>query len=162
VITLPCMPHSEESQDRITLVEPDGSPAVPWYLDPAPSVWDNHYWEPGSCPEDLASHVAAVIREPEETDAEFLARLGHEEDLERQRLANTYYPTAADLAEYGAWLESIGDGPEPWAVEPGHSFEDWGALRGPREPWGADEQHAIRSGQISADELSMMAAGMAI
>jgi hypothetical protein len=149
--------------NRVTLVEPDGSPAVPWYEDPTPSWVDNFFYEPGSCPEDLAAHVHISTPEPEETDAEFLARLADEEDLERQRLADTYHPTTADLAEYGQWLASLNDGPEPYAVEPGHSFEDWEALRSsPREPWGAEEEHAILTGQISEDELSMMAAGMAL
>lgn len=166
MISIPRKARPRRSPNRVQLVEPDGLPARP-SAESWPAWVDNHFWEPGLDAHDLAAHVtlppvpepdddgrrdgAALWAEmmieaslpPVETDAEFLARLGHEEQIERQRLANTYHPTAADLAEYGAYLASIGDGPEPYAVEPGHSFEDW---------------EALRSGQVSSDELAQLAA----
>jgi hypothetical protein len=142
MISIPRKARPRRGPNRITLVEPDGSPAVPWYLDPAPSVWDNHYWEPGSCPEDLAAHVTAVVLEPEETDAEFLARLGHEEEIERARVLATYQPSPTDLAEYAAWSQEL----------------DAGTLSGvSARRFRFGEFDAIRRGQISEDELSQLA-----
>jgi hypothetical protein len=117
--------------------------AVPWYDDPTPGPWDNWFWEPGSCPEDLASHITLVIPEPEETDAEFLARLGHEEEIERARVLATYQPSPTDLAEYAAWSEALDAGTLPPAV----------AVR-----FRLGEYDAIRRGQVTEDELAMIAA----
>jgi hypothetical protein len=143
--------------NRVRLVEPNGSPAVPWYLDPAPSWVDNHYWAPGSCPEDLAAHVHIDAREPEETDAEFLARLGEEEAFEKARVLATYQPSPTDLAEYAAWSEALANGTLSPAVATRFRF---GILAESR--YTDDERDAIRRGQVSEDELAMMASGMAI
>jgi hypothetical protein len=147
MLTLPRKARPRRGPNRITLVEPDGSPARPWYLDPTPSWVDNHFWEPGSCPEDLAAHIHIEVREPEETDAEFLARLGHEEEIEKARVLATYQPSPADLAEYDAWSAALAEGTLPPAVAARFRF---------------GEYDAIRRGQISEDELAMMGAGMAV
>jgi hypothetical protein len=139
--------------NRVTLVEPDGSPAVPWYADPAPGPWDNYYWEPGSCPEDLAAHVHIDVREPEETDAESLARLGQEEAFERARVLETYQPLPEDLEEYAAWSQALDAGTLPPA---GCRRFHFGILAESR--YTADEQDAIRRGQVTEDELAMLAA----
>jgi hypothetical protein len=129
--------------NRVTLVEPDGSPSRPWYLDPTPSWVDNHYWEPGSCPEDLAAHVHIDVREPEETDAEFLARLGEEEAFEKARVLETYQPLPEDLEEYAAWSQALEAGTLPPSLATRFRFGEF---------------DAIRRGQISEDELSQLAA----
>jgi hypothetical protein len=155
MLTLPRKARPRRGPNRITLVGPDGSPAVPWYDDPAPGPWDNHYWEPGSCPEDLAAHVHIDVREPEETDAEFLARIGLEEEMEKARVLETYQPLPEDLLEYAAWSQALDAG----------TLTSVSATRfryGEYARYAADQEHAIRSGQISEDELSMMAAGMAL
>jgi hypothetical protein len=141
--------------NRVTLVEPDGSPAVPWYLDPTPSWVDNFFYEPGSCPEDLASHVHIEAREPEETDAEFLARLGHEEEIEKARVLATYQPLPEDLEEYARWSAALEAGTLTGVIATRFRYGEYAR-------YAADQEHAIRSGQVSEDELSMMAAGMAL
>jgi hypothetical protein len=151
MISIPRKALPRRGPNRVTLVELDGSPAVPWYLDPAPSAIDNHYWEPGSCPEDLAAHVHIDVREPEETDAEFLARLGHEEEIEKARVLGRYAPSPADLAEYEAWSQELDAGTLTGVSATRFRFGEFSRYTD-------DEEHAIRSGQISEDELAMMAA----
>jgi hypothetical protein len=121
--------------------------AVPWYDDPTPGPWDNWYWEPGESPEALSDHVTLVIPEPEETDAEFLARLGHEEEIEKARVLATYQPSPTDLLEYSAWSQALDAGTLPPEASVRFRFGEYAA---------------VRRGQVSEDELSMMAAGMAI
>ena len=142
MISLPRKARPRRGPNRVTLVEPDGSPAVPWYLDPTAGPWDNHFWEPGESPAGLSDHVTLVVPEPEETDAEFLARLGHEEEIEKARVLATYQPSPTDLAEYAAWSGALAEGTLPAAVATHFRF---------------GEYDAIRRGQISEDELSQLA-----
>jgi hypothetical protein len=125
---------------------PSASPRRPIRRPPAagwPDWTDNFFWEPGESPAALSDHVTLVIPEPEETDAEFLARLGHEEEIEKARVLATYQPSPTDLAEYAAWSEALDNGTLPPAA----------AVR-----FRLGEYDAIRRGQISEDELAQLAA----
>jgi hypothetical protein len=107
-----------------------------------PAWTDNWYWESGESAHDLASHVHVKPLEPDETDAEFLARIEHEEAAEEARVLATYEPSPTDLAEYRAWSESLDAGTLPPALAGRFAF---------------GEYDAIRRGQVSEDELSMLA-----
>jgi hypothetical protein len=100
---------------RITLVELDGSPVKA--RRPAPLAWpdwtDHHrYACPPDAPETAAPTLPSIDPEPE-SDAEWLANLEAEEQAERDRIADTYHPTRADLAEAEAedahWFRVLGD-----------------------------------------------------
>jgi hypothetical protein len=93
--------------------------------------------------------IPPVPAPPDETDAEFLARLADEEAAEKGRVLATYRPLPEDEAEYEAWSRELEAGMLP---------PDFGRFR-----FGCmAELDALRSGQISHDELAMIAAGMAI
>lgn len=134
------------SQNRVQLVELDGTPVRPARR-PEALTWgpghDNWRW---SCtpdaPESAAATLPSIDPEPE-SDVEWLARLDTTEAAEVARIEASYRPTTADLAEYDRWLESLGDGPEPWAIAAAHSYDDF---------------EALRSGQVSSDELGQLAA----
>jgi hypothetical protein len=151
------------SPNRITLVELDGSPVRPARR-PAAPAWsaehDNWRWVASpDAPESALATLPSIDPEPE-TDAEWLARLDTTEAAEVARIESSYRPTTADLAEYDRWLDGLGDGPSPYAVEPGHSFEDFEALRPSCHT--IAEWDAIHSGQVTETELAMRAAGMAL
>jgi hypothetical protein len=84
-----------------------------------------------------------------ETDAEFLARIADEEAAEKARVLATYRPLPEDVAEFEAWSHELDAGTLP---------PDFGRFR-----FGCmAELDAIRSGQISEDELAQFAAHGAI
>jgi hypothetical protein len=140
------------SPNRITLVELDGSPVRPARR-PEALAWgpehDNWRWATSpDAPESAAATLPSIDPEPQsETDAEWLARLDVAEAAEVARIEASYRPTTADIAAYNAWLAEAGDGPEPWAVEAAHSYDDF---------------EAIRSGQVTGDEFAQLAAHGAI
>jgi hypothetical protein len=81
----------------------------------------------------------------EETDADFLARLADGEAAEKARVLANYRPLPEDVAEFEAWSHELDAGTLP---------PDFGRFR-----FGCmAELDAIRSGQISEDELAMLAA----
>jgi hypothetical protein len=113
-----------------------------------PAWTDNWLWEPGADAHDLASHVTLPpVPEPDETDAEFLARLGHEEEIEKARVLANYQPSPTDLAEYAAWSEALDAGTLPPAVA---------------DQFRPGEYDAPRRGQVTEDELAQLAAHGAI
>jgi hypothetical protein len=131
------------SPNRVTLVNIDGSAARP--LEPSALAWpdwtDRHRY---ACPPDAAAAAAPTLPsiDPEpETDEEWLARLDATEAAELARIEASYRPSTADLAAYDAWLASVGDGPEPWAVEAAHRYDLFEAARG-----------------VTSDELAHLAA----
>lgn len=122
--------------NRVTLVDPDGSPARP-SAESWPAWCDDHCWAP------TRDHASA------ESDAEFLARIADEEAAERDRVLASYQPLPEDVAEFEAWSRELDAGTLP---------RDLGHFR-----FGCmAELDAIRNGQVSPDELAMCAAGMAI
>jgi len=135
------------SPNRVTLVDIDGTPTTPIETNAAnwPAWTDNWFWECGSCPEDLASHVtyegpepgddgrldgaalwAQLLIEsslpPVETDADFLARLEREESAELARVMTAYQPRHEDLEEYSAWSAALDNGTLPPAEASRFSF----------------------------------------
>ncbi len=78
-----------------------------------------------------------------ETDAEFLAGLEREEATEKARILATYSPLPEDAAEYEAWARELDAGTLPPPLS--------GRFR-------SGEYHAIRTGQISEDEIAQLAA----
>jgi hypothetical protein len=157
MISIPRKARPRRSPNRVVLVEPDGSPARPSALS-WPSWTDDYRWEPvdhivGTDSMQADVHQSDCDRRPE-TDAEWLTRMAREESEERMRIEATYQPSAEDLAEYAAWSEALDAGTLPPA-EANH-------FRLGESCFSRYEQDAIRRGQISPDELAMMAAGMAI
>jgi hypothetical protein len=80
-----------------------------------------------------------------ETDAEFLARLADEEAAEKARVLAAYHPLPEDVAEYEAWSREL----EAGTLPPELGRFRFGCMA---------ELDAIRSGQVSPDELGMLAA----
>jgi hypothetical protein len=120
---------------------------------PAPSVQDSEIDRViGTDSMGADIHLSDCRPEPtEETDAEFLARLGDEEAFEKARAMATYRPLPEDLLEYAAWSEELDAG----------TLTGVSATRfrlGEYARYASDEEHAILTGQISSDELAMMVA----
>jgi hypothetical protein len=133
-------------QSRVQLVELDGTPVRPSRR-PAAPAWgpghDNWRWVASpDAPESAAATLPSIDPEPE-SDEEWLARLDATQAAEVARIEASYRPTTADIAAYNAWLAEAGDGPEPWAVEAAHSYDDFEALRNGR--------------QVTGDELAQLA-----
>jgi hypothetical protein len=146
MIMVPKKALPRRSPNRVTLVELDGTP-VRQSRRPAALAWpgwcDNHrYACPPDAPEASAPTLPSIDPEPESPE-DWLARLEQTEAAELSRIESSYRPSTADLLAYNDWLASVGDGPEPWAVEAAHSY---------------DQFEALRSGQVSSDELSQLAA----
>jgi hypothetical protein len=92
----------------------------------------------------------------DETDAEWLARIEREEAIEKDRVLSTYRPSAEDLAEYAAWCAALEAELLPPAAPRRFSFGSFASCYAP------DEWNAILTGQVSLDELAMLAAGMPV
>jgi hypothetical protein len=160
-----------QSDSRITLVGFDGKPlpepdATTW-----PASTDSHFWECGESSHDLAGHITAPSLDPDdvetrrdgsslwaemmieqslppvESDAEFLARLAHEEAAEKARVIASYPALPQDWEEYSRWAEALDAGTLD-AAEASH--------------FSLGERRAIQSGQVSETELAMLASHGAI
>jgi hypothetical protein len=83
-----------------------------------------------------------------ETDAEFLARVASEEDLERARVLATYQPTLEDLREFEAWSAGLDSDALPASMADHFTLGEHSA----------EAYDAVRRGQVSETELAMMAA----
>ena len=106
-----------------------------------------------------AVSMPGIDLEPE-SEAAFFARLASEEEHEKARVLATYQPSPTDLAEYSAWSEALDNGTLPPSAAGRFAFSPLPPVR--ESCHTIAEWDAIRSGQISEDELAMLAAGMAI
>lgn len=149
------------SPNRVRLVNLDGSPARP-SAESWPAWTDAHFWEPtrdeviGT--DSMGAEVYQSDCRPEprdETAAEFMARIASEEAAELARVEAAYQPLPEDLEEYQLWAEALDAGRLTGDSAKRFTFGCYGV----GEPFGHD---AVMTGQISEDELAMVAAGMAI
>jgi hypothetical protein len=142
------------SPSRVRLVELDGTPVVQPTADFAlswPATADDWFWE-------ATDHVVGVdsmgadvhasdCPEPDETDAEWLARLEAQDEEDKARVLATYQPSPTDLAEYQAWSEGLDSDALPASMADHFRLGEHSA----------DEYDAISRGQVTSDELSMLA-----
>jgi hypothetical protein len=139
-----------QADPRVVLVNIDGTPVR--RLEPSALVWspscDNWRWTVADEPPPAAATLPGLAPEPE-SDEQFFGRLAAEETMERDRVLATYQPLPEDLIEYRAWAEALDAGTLPPAAAERFRFS-------------SAEDHALRTGQVSSDELAVLAAGMPI
>jgi hypothetical protein len=118
-----------------------------------PDWTDAYRWEPidrvvGVDSMGADVHASDCVPEPDETDAEWLARLEEQDEADKARVLATYQPSPTDLAEYAAWSEALDAGALPPAVADHFRLGEHSAA----------EYDAMRRGQVTSDELAMLAA----